>query len=340
MNHNDKDYRKFFLIREMLEVKQVLSRMDTCRIFEFAPYIKNKKVLLTGEGSSRIFPAKKVIYDAMVHRYQETIITEGASQAAEYDLEAYTVFVASNSGKTREVIHLIESLRQRKHQSILAVVAHENTPVFNGADERYLLKSGQEQAVAATKTVVEQALFYDILFRKSNDQTLPDLVCLGDLMDQVLTSKIPEKIIEQLAGAGMLCFAGRNNGVSEELALKTNEIPRKKSDYFEGTYAVHGVEEVLSQEDIIILIDPFPQEASKIQKTLVEGLGAIVLAISHVKTPFPTLEIPDYGEFTPYLALAMGWNLLVETALKQGIDIDHPIRARKIGNEFDPGISI
>ena len=49
-------------------------------------------------------------------------------------------------------------------------------------------------------------------------------------------------------------FSGRNNGVAEEITLKTNEITRKKSSYLEGTYAVHGIEEVLGKQDVIRII--------------------------------------------------------------------------------------
>lgn len=338
MNNTDEKYWKYFLVREMLEVKKVLTTMDPLQIFGFTRLIKHKKILLTGEGSSRIFPAKKVIYDARHHNYKEMIITEGANQAAEYNLDDYTVFIASNSGKTKEGVSLIEKLKKKKHHCIIAVVAHKNTEIINAADSGYLLKSGHEEAVAATKTVIEQALFYDMLFRKTNNKKLPDLNKLGNLIEQVLKTEIPEKIINKLVSSQIVYFSGRNNGVSEELALKANEIARKQSDYLEGTYAIHGIEEVLSPDDIIIVIDPFQEEESKIQKTLVQGLGMAVIAISNRKTSFPTLQIPDYGEFNPYLELAMGWNLLIETALKQGIDPDHPERARKIGNEFEQRI--
>ena len=338
MNDHDEKYRKYFLVKEMLEVKKVLAAMEPFQIFEFTKHIKHKKILLTGEGSSRIFPAKKVIYDARHHNYKETIITEGASQSAEYNLDDYTVFIASNSGKTKEGVKLIETLKKRKHKNIIAVVAHKNTEIITNADYGYLLKSGHEEAVAATKTVIEQALFYDMIFRKANNKKLPDLDKLGNLIEQVLKAEIPEKIVNKLVSSKMIYFAGRNNGVSEELALKANEISRKQSDYLEGTYAVHGIEEVMSPDDIIIIIDPFREEEPKIQKTLVAELGMTVIAISPEKTSFPTLQIPDYGDFNPYLELAMGWNLLVETALKQGIDLDHPQRARKIGNEFEQGI--
>ena len=338
MNDHDKKYRKYFLVKEMLEVKKVLAAMEPFKIFEFTRYIKHNKILLTGEGSSRIFPAKKVIYDARHHNYKETIITEGASQSAEYNLDDYTVFIASNSGKTKEDVKLIETLKKRKHKNIIAAVAHRNTEIIAKADYGYLLESGHEEAVAATKTVIEQALFYDMLFRKANNKKLPDLVKLGNLIEQVLKTEIPETIVNKLVSSKIIYFAGRNNGVSEELALKANEISRKQSDYLEGTYAVHGIEEVMTRDDIIIVIDPFREEEPKIQKTLVTDLGMTVIAISPENTSFPTLQIPDYGEFNPYLELAMGWNLLVETALKQGIDLDHPQRARKIGNEFEPRI--
>jgi glutamine---fructose-6-phosphate transaminase (isomerizing) len=338
MNDDDEKYKKYFLVREMLEVKKVLAAMEPFRIYEFAKHIKHKKILLTGEGSSRIFPAKKVIYDARHHNYKETIITEGASQSAEYDLDDYTVFIASNSGKTKEGVKLIETLKMKRHKNIIGVVAHKNTEIFTGADYAYLMESGHEEAVAATKTVIEQALFYDILFRKSNNIKLPDLKKLGNLIEQVLKTVIPDKIINKLVSSKTIYFAGRNNGVSEELALKANEISRKQSDYLEGTYAVHGIEEVMSPDDIIIVIDPFREEEPKIRKTLVAELGIAVIAIAPVKTSFPTLQTPDYGDFNPYLELAMGWNLLVETALKQEIDLDHPQRARKIGNEFEQSI--
>ena len=338
MNTVDEKYRKYFLVKEMLEVKKVLAAMDPLQIYEFIKYLKHKKILLTGEGSSRIFPAKKVIYDARYHNYKQMIITEGARQSAEYNLDDYTVFIASNSGKTKEGVQLIDALKKKKHDNIIAVVGHKNTEIMNNADCGYLLESGHEEAVAATKTVVEQAMFYDILFRKSNNQNLPDLARMGNLIENVLESKIPERIVDKLVSSKMIYFSGRNNGVSEELTLKTNEITRKKSNYLEGTYAVHGIEEVMSTDEIIITIDPFPEEESKIQKTLVNGFGMTVIAVSTRKTSFPTLLIPDYGEFNPYLQLAMGWNLLIETAVKQGTDLDHPVRARKIGNEFEQRI--
>ena len=44
------------------------------------------------------------------------------------------------------------------------------------------------------------------------------------------------------------------------MTLKTNEITRKKSDFLEGTYVVHGIEEVMDKNDIVFVIDPMEEE--------------------------------------------------------------------------------
>jgi hypothetical protein len=67
MNSRDGKYKQYVLIREMLEFKNVLAAMAPLGIFEFAAHIRHEKILLTGEGSSRIFPAQKVICDVRHH---------------------------------------------------------------------------------------------------------------------------------------------------------------------------------------------------------------------------------------------------------------------------------
>ena len=108
---------------------------------------------------------------------------------------------------------------------------------------------------------------------------------------------------------------------------------RKKSDFLEGTYAVHGIEEVMDKNDCLIWIDPYEESFGKFQEVLVEGVGLSVITIATKPTPFPTVQVPP-SELQTYVMMAAGWNLLVEAGIKLGIDLDKPIRARKVGNEF------
>jgi len=334
MNLKDSKYNKFFLTREMLETGEIIKHLDIKKILSYEKEVKKERIFFTGEGSSRIFPAKKIMYEARKKGYKQDFYTDCASQALEYKLLDSTVFVASNSGKTKEDLELIRKLKRQNHDNIISIIANAGTPIMNEAHVSYLLTCGKENAVPATKSVVEQALFYDLLFRKLNNLSLTDLSKLGRLITQVLGMHIPDEITETLINSKIIYFAGRNNGVAEELTLKANEITRKKSDFLEGTYVFHGIEEVMNTDEVVVIIDPFKDEEEKYKNVLIKGIGLKIVAISTRKTIFPTIIIPEYGDFTNYIEIAAGWNLLVEVGINMGINMDNTLRARKVGHEF------
>lgn len=334
MNLQDNRYNKFFLIKEMLETGKVVKHLDIEKVLSYEKEVKKERIFFTGEGSSRIFPAKKIMYEARKKGYKEDFYTDCATQALEYKLLDSTVFVASNSGKTKEDLELIQKLKRQNHDNIISIVAYADTPIMNEAHVSYLLTCGKENAVPATKSVVEQALFYDLLFKKLNNTDLPDLNKLGNLIIQALEMHIPDEITETLINSKIVYFSGRNNGVAEELTLKANEIARKKSDFLEGTYVFHGIEEVMNTDEVVVIVDPFKGEEEKYKNVLIKGIGLKVVAISTRKTIFPTIIIPEYGDFTNYIEIAAGWNLLVEVGINTGIDVDKTLRARKVGHKF------
>lgn len=336
MNLQDNRYNKFFLIREMLETGEIIKHLDVGKILSYEKEVKKGRIFFTGEGSSRIFPAKKTMYEARKKGYKEDFYTDCATQALEYKLLDSTVFVASNSGKTKEDLELIQKLKRQNHDNIISIIANAGTQIMNEAHVSYLLTCGKENAVAATKSVIEQALFYDLLFRKLNNMPLPDLNKLGNLIAQVLEMPIPKEITKILINSQVIYFAGRNNGVAEELTLKTNEIARKKADFLEGTYVFHGIEEVMNTDEVVVIVDPFKDEEEKYKNVLIKGIGLKVVVISTRKTIFPTIIIPGYGDFTNYIEIAAGWNLLVEVGINMGIDVDKTLRARKVGHKFIP----
>jgi glucosamine--fructose-6-phosphate aminotransferase (isomerizing) len=337
MNLKEEKYNKYALVREMMETPEIIRSFDAGAAAEFAETVKLRKGLfLTGEGSSRIFPAKRAIYSSLKKDFTLSVITEGCTQAEEYNLNDYAVFAASNSGQTKEVIRLATSLKKQKHTTVFGLTANPNTKLEEIANGTHLLKCGKENAVAATKSVVEQGLFYDSLLRKLRGEKMEGLNDLSEKTEQALTTKIEAGITDIIRKASVIYFAGRNNGVAEELALKTNEITRKKSAFLEGTFAVHGIEEVMDKSEVLIWIEPFSVEQEKFNECLVKGVGMNIIAVSSKKTIFPTIIIPDGGQYAEYVQLAAGWNILVETGIALGIDLDKPTRARKVGNEYIP----
>jgi glutamine---fructose-6-phosphate transaminase (isomerizing) len=339
MNLNDARYSQYALVREMLDTVAVAKNFDVAQTTAVAADVKAAgRLMLTGEGSSRIFPAKNAIRKALMWGLDLRIATDGSRQAAQYDLAKFAVFLASNSGRTKEVVLLAKKLAAEKNARRFGLTANEGTLLAAEVTKTWVLKCGWEQACAATKSVVEQALFYQSIVSHvaARDMREP-LAGLDQKIDRVLTMPIDKAILDRACDASTIYFAGYNDGVAEELTLKTNEITRKKSDYLEGSYAVHGIEEVMDAKDVVFVVDPIEGEIEKFQEVLVKGVGLTVVAIADRDTPLPTIRVPAAGELTPYLYLCAGWNLLVEIGLRMNINLDKPQRARKVGNEYIAG---
>jgi glucosamine--fructose-6-phosphate aminotransferase (isomerizing) len=338
MNPTDPQYSSFALVQEMLETPAIIGRFDFQQAAETAALIgQSGKLFLTGEGSSRIFPAKNLQYEILRRGIPLAALTDGARQAHEYRLADYCVFAASNSGQTKEVVSLFSQLQKEGHARRFGLTANRNTRLESLSNCCYVLGCGKENAVAATKSVVEQGLFYRSLlgpFEAETSSLVHNQAAAAEAARQVLETQIDPGLIRTIARAPTIYFAGRNNGVAEELTLKTNEITRKKSDFLEGTYAVHGIEEVMHGDEVVLVVDPFPAEAQKFKEVLVDGVGMTVVALAAAETIFPTIRIPQLEGYDTVLQLLAGWNVLVHVGVALGINLDKPQRARKIGNEF------
>jgi len=329
---------RFHLTDEMQEGAAVIKNFSLAQAREVYHTARQKtRFFLTGEGSSRIFPAKHAIDLALRKNLKQELHTEGSYQAMELPLADWQVFAASNSGKTKELILLLRKLQQEQ-QTAIGITNGRQTPVHQLTSSTYLLNCGAEQAIAATKTVVEQALFYHALVADlAGEDLASQLPAAAAAAQQVLTTPVEGRLTDILANGKRVYWVGRNDGVAEELMLKTMEITRKSAMYLEGTLAFHGIEEVMTENDVMILVDPFDWEEENFEQVLRQKIGIKILAISDHQTKFPTLIIPRQEEFKGYLQLMGGWKLLASAGIQLGINIDRPARARKVGNELKEG---
>lgn len=322
----------FALLREMAETPAHIRGFDPGRVGGLREIMaRHGKLFVTGEGSSRIFPAKNLIACNRSRRRHLAIETEGARQAAEC-IEAQDMVIGlSNSGRTRETVSLFETLAARG-QDAFAITQSGDSPLARMARGTVTLSCGAEQAVAASKSVVEQALLLQALL---DGPEFADLDRAADAFAGILAAPVPAAVADSMAGARTLYVAGRNTGSAEEIALKACEITRVNGCYLEGTYVLHGIEEVMTQDDCVLLVEPFPAEMDRYRSVLEQGVGLKVIAISSEDTPFPTIRIPRLDGFDGYLQLAAGWSLLAAAGQLRGVDLDKTARARKVGNAVD-----
>ncbi|WP_442512029.1 SIS domain-containing protein [Novipirellula sp. SH528] len=339
MNPESEHFIQFGLVNDMLAVPNLIRSFDSDRVRDLARTVCDVgNLMITGEGSSRFFPAKHAIAWARKRGCSIGLHAESALQAMEYDLRNWVVLGLSNSGRTAEVIELFYSLKLDGHSRRFSLATFENTQLETFATAGYVLQCGEENAVAATKTVIEQGLFLRTLMEHIHGSgTLASRQDeLADHVETALLSQLPADLVCRVARAKTVYWAGRNDGVAEELTLKTNEIVRKSADFLDGTYAVHGIEEVMDTDDILIWIEPYAASEAKFREVLERNVGMQIVAIASRPTCFPTITIPDAGDLSGFVQMAAGWNLLVNVGLKLGVDVDTPLRARKVGNAFAP----
>lgn len=319
----------FSLTNEVLSVPDLIRNFNPHSADTWRQKIaQKKKLLLTGEGSSRIFPARNMMVQALQRGTDWHIITEGARQSATYHLDDFVVIGASNSGQTKELVSLLSSL-VGENTTRYAITAQANSAITTLSDDYIILSCGHEKAVAATKSVIEQALIMQSLLGGTEWQHLNQA---ADHVAEALKLNIPTTILTRLAQASCLYFAGAHDGVAEELTLKSYEITRKRAVYLEGTYVLHGVEEIMQPEDALILIEPHRDDLDKIRTIIDKAIGIPVIAFATYDTGFPTIRVPSLHGFDGYIRLCAGWQLLIAIGLHNHINIDQTARARKQGN--------
>ena len=104
-------YTQFELVREMMETPIIIKNFKLKNADNVVAAIKKTgKIFFTGEGSSRIFPAKNVMYQARRMHLNLNMAAEGGRQAAEYKLDDSVVFV---NGRSRCVDRLIYRIKSR-----------------------------------------------------------------------------------------------------------------------------------------------------------------------------------------------------------------------------------
>lgn len=333
-----------FTEQEMLETEQVVSNFDFNLTRDLAEKIGNSRIIFTGMGSSLIFPGKHAINRAMKLGISNRVEAFFASDLFQYeDFSDTYVLLCSNSGKTKEVILLLDYIKS-KGAKCVAITAVADSILAQRSDEKIILTCGFEKGVAATKSVVEQALVYDSLIHhlakiqgKEIDFDLlkNELKKTAFAIKNNINLKIKDTLLEKLANSKNYFIVGLDNGMAEEITLKSYEISRKMALFYPDTHIVHGVEEAI-EEGFAIIFRPsnFKDYISDFEKFSGKTNCQLIGVDNHDLIPGVKIEISD-GTFVNYCLLAAGWGILRNVANKLNLDIDHPEKASKVGNPFE-----
>jgi len=324
---------------EMLETKEIFQNFDLAKTKLLAEKIGTKRVIFSGMGSSLIFPGKQAKHRALSYNLQNRVEVYFSSDLLQYtDFSGTFLFLCSNSGNTKEVLLL---LKHAKAQGAICIgiTTVSDSPLAKQCDEIILLSGGFEKGVAATKSVVEQALIYDsLIFHLAKQQgknvdirkLQRELKNTGEILIQNIELPMGKGFIKAIVEYPQYFFVGLDTGVAEELTLKMIEMARKSAFFYPDTFILHGPAEAIDQ-GIMIIVDPNQfnvfaadfEEFSKKTSTRIIRLGDRDILFTSNKT------------FKNYCLLAGGWGLLRNIANYSHIDIDSPQKISKIGVPYE-----
>lgn len=267
-------------------------------------------VLLVAEGSSRLMPGGLAQVLARRHGLHGRLAACGGREAQQLNLARVRLLLASNSGRSREPLAAARAVSQP-----LALVGVPGGPMTSLGGPTRVLMPRPEASIAATASVYAQVL------------TVAEAVCVA-AGDTAPIARLRAGVAEALAafpqpvlGVVRIFWCGGEDGLADELALKTAETTGQAGFACPGTMALHGVEELWTDSDLVIDLGLSAEDAT--------DLGTRVSA-----TPARLIRLPALTEdaWAPLDRLVAGWMLLAAQAALLGRDPAVPRRARKVGN--------
>ena len=328
--------------QEMLETEKVCLDFDFGITEQLSHKIGTDRIIFTGMGSSLIFPGKQAKNRAMKLNPSNRIESYFASDLFQYtDFKDTYVFLCSNSGKTKEVILLLDHVKSLGAKCV-AVTAVEDSILADRSDEKIILSCGFEQGVAATKSVVEQGLIYDSLIHHlSNNQGAK--VNFSSLKEELTKTALAirnnvnvtldKDTLATLVESNNYFMVGLDNGVAEEITLKSYEIARKMALFYPDTHIVHGVEEAIEGNCAVIFRPSAFKEYLSDFQTFSDKTNCQLIGIDN-QGSLIGVGVDINETFSNYCLLAAGWGLLRSVGNELQLDIDHPEKASKVGNPY------
>lgn len=282
-------------------------------------------LLIVAEGSSQLFPCKLAQSLAARGGVGGRVLFAGGREASGMRLEAYRLCFVSNSGSTKELVDLIKA---RNLQGV-GLLGAGTGPLASLLPKHLAVLPRPERVVAATASVFAQALYLAQAALQMSGYR-PSLTALRSEVERVLSLELTFTPAQTraLSEVTRVCWADGGTGVGAELSLKTMEVAGLPGMYAPGNLLLHGVEETLSARDLIVWIDPAPEDRA-LRDAIIESTGATALVIGGKQSQWPLL---DLGPLAPLLQLVLGWRVVEALSLAQGRDPDRPRRARKVGN--------
>jgi len=255
---------------------------------------------------------------------------------ARTDFRGYLMVAVSQSGKTPEIVEVVERARGLGARAI-AITNDADSPLASAADIVVALEAGTERAVPATKTVTAQLVSFALIAQAVGDLGLDERAA-GELPAQVAEVLAdvspPNALAEWLADADRFVTVARGflYGAAQEVALKIEETTSKFTAAFSAADLRHGpIAIAANAPPVLVFAHPGPASddvAAVVAELKLRG------ASPRIAGPVPGTAM-SWAEtapevLAPVLAVVRGQQLALALARRLGYDPDAPPGLNKV----------
>lgn len=304
-----------------------------------------KRVVFTGMGSSYLAAAPALI---LLEEHGIPATMAEASELLYYGkLDAQTLVIAtSQSGRSVEVVRLIESLNKRDQPvPIIGITNDPDSPLALHSDTVILLHAGAELTVSS-KTYTNTLAVFDLLARALSgtpiQPTLESLHITADLIDGALSgwTQNAGEIAEKLSVTRFGVFLGRGPSRASAMtgALITKESTKLATEGMVSGQFRHGPIEVVSPE-LATFIFAHPGRASALNLSLARDLAQLpgqvfVIGAEEAVPGARQIETPKHAAVDEFLApiieIVPIQLIIARLAEQRGFDINRFVHGSKV----------
>lgn len=301
---------------------------------------------LVAHGSSDNAASYGVYTFALLAR--RTAMRDSISLAVYYDahvdMRDSVVIALSQSGQTPDVVEYVARARRRGALTV-AVTNDERSDLATVADEVVSIAAGEERAVAATKTYMNQLAVLALLAAATGgrldetaaalEATIPLVAdAIRDVEAHVAALAVPFSFVGRMFVVGR----GLEYATAREIALKLTEVSRVAAEALTATDLAHGpvaaldplfpVWTIASDDESLPAAIEAAERAHEAGAALVASGGAADrIADADYYLTVPTAPTPLTA---PLLSVVPGQLFAWALATAKGLDPDEPRHLRKV----------
>jgi len=319
---------------------------DFARVAATARERGTSVVRMVGHGSSDNAASYGVYAFGLLPRWTalRDSITLTAYYDAQLELRGSTVVALSQSGRTPDVIDYVTRARRAGAYTV-ALTNDPGSDLASEADDVLPLEAGPENAVAASKTYLNQVAALGLLAAHAageGERFAAGIATTAELLEQMLPdleSRV-RRIAPPFASVGRMFVVGRGIqfGTAREIALKLLETCRVAAEPLTATDLAHGpvaaldplfpVWTIASEDQTLPAVVEAAERVRLAGATLVaSGDAADKLAGAAYALPVPS---PPSPLLSPLLSVVPGQLFALELARAKGLDPDRPEGLTKV----------